>query len=93
MSVTYINKFKRKAGKGSDVLGWLKPAMEGVKGAPGVQRAELVVDPEDPDTIVSIEVWESREAHQTFVASVNMDVPEVHATLDGPPQGTYYDPV
>jgi len=94
MSVARVVSFKGKEGGGDAVLGWLKPAVEHIIDAPGCEGMSLFRDPENPDTILSIEQWDIRESHHKFLAAMSeADMAKANSTMTGPPEGVFYDPV
>lgn len=91
MSVTLINKFTGHPGKGDDVLAWLAPAAKGFPSAPGCDSAYVMRNTENPDEIISVEVWDSIEAHQTFMKSMQEGgMEDAMKTLASQPEGEYF---
>lgn len=94
MAVTLVNKFQGHPGKGDDVIAWLSPASKGFTNTPGCNSATILRDADNPDVIISIEEWDSKEAHQAFQQSMDpKGMAEVMKTLAGQPEGTYYETI
>lgn len=96
--VIWIASLTAKQGQGDAARAWLKRAMKRTTAAPGCQSMQILEDPENPDTILSVEVWDSRESHQQYMLSlfepdVRPAVKEEIAVLARPPEGKYYNPI
>ena len=96
--VIWIASLKAKHGQGNAARAWLQRSMKRTTAAPGCQSMQILEDTENPDTILSVEVWDSRESHQQYMLSlfepdVRPAVKEEMAVLAGPPKGKYYNPI
>ena len=94
MSVIWIATLKAKQGQGNAARTWLKRNTKRIAAAPGCQSVLTLIDPKNPDALLSVEVWDSRESHRIFMLSVfETDTSEERAILAEPPDGKYYEPI
>ncbi len=93
MSVTLINTFRAKEGQGDELREMFKTWEGGISAAPGCRDLRVFVDPDAADVVLSIEEWDSRESHQSFVDSISEEaMAAAYTVLTGPPEVKYYDP-
>lgn len=93
MSVTLINTFRAKEGRGRELREMFKTWEDGISSAPGCRDLRVLTDPGAADIVLSIEEWDSRESHQSFVDSITEEaMAAAYTVLTGPPEVKYYDP-
>ncbi len=93
MSVTLINTFKAKEGRGRELREMFKTWEGGISAAPGCRNLRVLTDPDAVDVVLSIEEWDGRESHQSFVNSITEEaMATAYTVLTGPPEVKYYDP-
>ena len=91
MSITRINEFHAKVGKGNDLLKFLVSIIPIIESSAGCQSCQLLQCLDDPTRLVIIEIWESVEAHQTSVKSIPSDnFAEIIKMLVETPKGAYF---
>ena len=92
MSVTSINTFRAKEGRGRELREMFKAWEGGISAAPGCRDLRIFTDPDTADIVLSIEEWDSRESHQSFVDSITEEaMTAAYTVLAGPPEVKYYD--
>lgn len=92
MSITMVIEFKGKEGKGEAIIAWFHKNFERMSTADGLISHRLYHNSEKPDTILSIEEWESEEAHRALVQKMDDEdwQPYVSPLLAEPLAGTYH---
>ena len=93
MSVTLVNTFRAKEGRGGELREMFKTWEGGISSAPGCLNLRVLTDPDAADIVLSIEEWDNRESHQSFVDSITEEaMTAAYTVLTGPPEVRYYDP-
>lgn len=91
MNITRINEFIAKAGKGDELQNLMQSFTEEIKSSPGCQSCQLIRSLEDPNKIIIIEVWDSKEDHQAAVENIQGDeTGKVMTLLASPPRGEFF---
>ena len=91
MSVTRINEFQAREGKGDTLRELIRSFVPFIETSPGCHSCQLLQNQDDSTRIVVIEVWDSVEAHQESAKNIPPGtLEEATLLLAGPPQGGYY---
>ena len=91
MSVTRINDFRAKEGKGETLRALLGQAIPSITSSRGCLSCKLLQSQESPGRFVVLEVWDSVESHKAAVKELPPEMlMTVMALLDGRPSGEYF---
>jgi quinol monooxygenase YgiN len=82
--VVRVERHEASAGKHDEVAGVLKSAAEALRDAKGCFGAQVASSDRDPNEVVLIERWESREAMEAFHS--RSEFTSLERTLDGSPR-------
>ena len=94
MTITRINQFEAKAGRGADLRALLQSVISLIRGSAGCRSVELLEAIEHPDQLAILEVWDSVEAHQAAAMAIPpTKMQEAMALFAAPPSGTYFRPL
>ena len=93
MSITMVIEFKGKEGQGDAIIEWFYKNSELMTAADGLLSHRLYRNSKNPDTILSIEEWESEEAHAALVEKGRAEFEhwgDINSLLAEPLDGTYH---
>ena len=68
MSTFVTNEFRAKPGRGSDVLALLVALAPESAGRPGCQHISIRRNQDDPDNVIGVTQWESRQNWVDYLA-------------------------
>ena len=92
MAITRLNDFRAAPGKETALRAFLSDVVIAVKGAPGCQSVELLLDQEDKAHFVIVETWDDIAAHKAAAGRIPPEkFAEFMPLIAGPPAGKYYD--
>jgi quinol monooxygenase YgiN len=91
MSITRINEFQAKPGRGDSLREFLSSIMPLIESLDGCQSCQLLQSLDDSHRMVIIEVWDSVEARKASIQNVPLgNFEEMMKILAGPPKREYY---
>lgn len=96
MAVTVLVRLQAKPGEGDRLLEVVKEITPDSVSKDGAGAFELVRDLDDPDTVVMIEKWRDRAAHEAYVAwraETQIGAAELAAVLGAEPEIRYLETV
>jgi len=91
MTITRLNAFHAKPGRGAALRRFLTSVITDVRAAPGCRSCELYEALDDPEHFAVMEMWETVEAHKAAgraIAPARLE--EAMALLATPATGTYF---
>ena len=92
MAVIAVIDLKTRPGKRAQFLKVLRQSLKETVSDPACTRLDYLVDDSDPDRVVVVEGWTSREAHEAYskrlMASGGMA--DLMPLMDGMPTTTHY---
>lgn len=87
-----INRFDAVPGKETELLATAKRWKDMILANPDCSGFDMYTDQDSPTSVVLIEEWSSRDAHQAFIASISEEMmAESMKLMTGMPDGTYLD--
>lgn len=91
MTITRINEFTAKDGKGDEMLAYLHSLVPYISGCDGCEFCEVMSATEDPNSFMILEKWTSIDAHKAALSGFPRDkMREGMALFGAAPKGTYY---
>jgi quinol monooxygenase YgiN len=96
VSIVFVVEFKGKEGKGNAIIEWFRQGTTRMTKADGLKTHRLYRNSENPDTILSIEEWESEEAHKAVMHKSGVEDwtdEDLNDLLAEPLDGTYHHPI
>lgn len=91
MTITRINGFHTKPGKGDELRDLLQTFVQRMEGLPDCEQYQVLQAVEDPDHIVVLERWRSVEAHRAAAQQTPVHAYErTMQLLASPPEGAYF---
>jgi quinol monooxygenase YgiN len=92
MSVTRINEFRARAGRGDSLRTQLLAYVPIIESLEGCLSCQVLQSQKNPEYIVTIEVWDSIETHLVALLDTPAgDLEETLKLLETPPTGDYFD--
>lgn len=91
MAITVVVHVRGKPGTAGDLLQAMSDIGKVRISEPAFGGGTHYVDSSDPEHIIEVQIWDSRETHQAFMAKIGADFHEAFALLAGPPNVTYAD--
>ena len=92
MAVTVLLELKAKAGTGGGLAGVFKQILPDTRKFEGCKGVTVLQNQDDPDTLVLVEEWETKENHQKYMAwrTETGLVDQLVAAIEGPPSIRYF---
>ena len=87
-----VNRFNTPAGKEAGLLEMVNSWAETIGQAPGCNSFSVYTDPDAPGSVVTLEDWDSRQAHEAFRDSIPPEMmSDAMQFMTGMPEGFYLD--
>ena len=93
MSTVLVIEFKGKEGQGDAIIEWFHKNAESMTAADGLKSHRLYRCSINPDIILSIEEWESKERHEALINRGRAEFEnwdDLDSLLAEPPDGSYH---
>jgi quinol monooxygenase YgiN len=93
MACQVILEVRTKEGCFDQVRDWFKGALPDTREYDGCQSIHLVNNQDDPNSIMIVEQWETRQKYETYLAwrGERGDMDTLGAMLDGEPSIRFFD--
>jgi quinol monooxygenase YgiN len=93
MTVTRINQFEAKPGRGAELRHLLSSMIDTILCSPGCRSCELLQAVDQVERLSVLEVWDRIEAHQGAARAIpTSKLEEAMALLATSPTGAYFRP-
>lgn len=92
MAVTVLLELKAKAGTGGGLAGVFKEILPDTRKFEGCIGVTVLQNQDDPDTLVLVEEWETRQHHEKYMGwrTETGLVDQLVAAIEGPPSIRYF---
>ncbi|MCC7008166.1 MAG: antibiotic biosynthesis monooxygenase [Acidobacteria bacterium] len=91
MSITRLNHFEAKPGRGGDLRRFLEQVIDVIRLADGCRSCELLESTDVPEKLAIVEVWDNVASHRAAANRITpAQLQEAMALMAGPPSGAYY---
>lgn len=94
MSIYRIGETQAKPEAVEELSEFLLSIMPGIRSSPGCESVQLYQSPDDRTTFMMIEIWDSKESHQTSVKEIPAEmIAKIRPLLASAPKGAYFEMV
>jgi len=94
MTIVVILELNAKPGKRAALVDYLDRILPDTRKKPGFIDIKVCSEAEKPNAVVAVELWESRQAYETYLAwrVETGTIEEILAFADGPPNIRFLTP-
>ena len=93
MTIAVTADLKAQAGKGGELVKFIKGLLGDTRAKPGCESIDLIVNQDDSDHVLIDERWASKDDHQAYMGwrQEQGDIDTLVSFLASPPTITYFD--
>ncbi len=92
MSIYRIGETQAKPEAVEELRKFLLSIMAGIRSSPGCESVQLYQSPDDQTKFLMIEIWDSKESHQTSVKEIPPEmIAKIRPLLASTPKGEYFE--